>query len=631
VVARIASTSSSAATLLTAPIIDRRADGDDWAIFVDKSVLTNATRQILAGQLATELPDNIKIEEPPTAKWTFENGRWGISIIVGLVAIDSCPALIGDDVDMSIELSIRIDLDPNPDTGQLLMTLHLSHDVSDWDTFRCALQSIVGLLLASMVPNPVISHNAIFLLTLLPELLIAASIFVDQQAGATIADQTLGGFTKQSTPDEDDDATFTQNSRLPTLLEGAITGARVESAGLVVRGSAPFLVPGQHVMRLEPKSLIPGEWFSDYHCGQATWDAYYECKPVRVMDTVQVLGETLANPKVTLFSTTEVRPAGQWSRTLSSGAAAFVQVEPLDDPQAGATGRLYIHSSAGLARIDIAPVSAVPKTPSALQLAEMKAQCQKAVAKWQPAAFDVRWLVDPPPWEFGAVYRQWLIEASVLATGSTIDVAAIGAGAALGRQAVGRDQAVAIELVTAATQTLRVTVGGLQEVAGRISQRLLLPIGSVELKDEIITMSRTGTGALGVLTSDRIAIVQTDGTLLGMQASRRAAGLAWDAFGLISWGPLGAFRVTARSTTVITEQAVHAAQRAANGEIKIHCAEGQLLLRGARVIRVTEKIKAPANVPRRSITLGRDTVAAAIGSQVIVARPWGAKREVHAT
>jgi hypothetical protein len=159
VVVRLAMSGTSASSLLSTPVIDHCA-GQQWAIFVDQNVLTTMTRDQFNASLTEQLtprdatmplPADIVIEDAVAVVWgIMPNGTWGMSIHVGLLAIDACPTVIGDDVNMSVEVTASVEITPNIEKKLFDLKLHITHNVSDWDSLRCGLQNLVAGWLVSL-------------------------------------------------------------------------------------------------------------------------------------------------------------------------------------------------------------------------------------------------------------------------------------------------------------------------------------------------------------------------------------------------------------------------------------------------------------------------------------------------
>ncbi len=645
VVARVAITKSGAGTLLSAPLVDHRA-GSSWAIFISKGALTAATRDSLQQQMKANLPSDIQIEDPAVASWKKENGKWGISLSIGLLAIDKCPALIGDAVDVSVEVDARLDMTINLDKKTLDTKFHLSHDVSDWDTFRCILQNFFSGIFVSMVPDGLVQVFGVLFETLFVPFALPA--LIDILAGGAVAGQTIDGFKKQVTPDQGDDATYTHSMPLPSIPKTAIQDAVVDSSGVVVRGAAPLIMPGVHTVTVKP-GAVSGAWYSDFSCNTYQWDTTYECDPVTVTDTFSILGQTINNPHVNIFSTSEARPASRWlcSKT-ENGPVGLAEVEAIGDPAQGTTGTLYIHSSGGLTAVPIKKVSTPPTPPSGLQLAAMKADCQKAGKKWNgPGGFDLHWLIDPPPYEsIVETLREWLVQVSSLPAGSRLDLTTVGAGLAQRLSVAGARGATSLNMITSATQTLHAAIGGSQALEVVMGQRMLLARATADLGAPIQALTLAGNGQVAALTADRVAVFGRHGSLLSNHPSPGATGLARDAAGMVAWGSGGAFRIAAGRATVLIDQPVSAVSRGADGGLVLIAGEGQFAVRrmgiarlatvaenaGARnvtpgltAMRIARPIAAP---PVQRVMPGPDKVVVAMGTRLLFTSPWGEKKHI---
>ncbi|HEU4432135.1 MAG TPA: hypothetical protein VFR51_01980, partial [Pyrinomonadaceae bacterium] len=423
VVVRLAMSAGSAKSLLSTPVMDQ-VDGQDWAIFIDPNVLTSLTLDQFEASLAEQLtpkdapmpfPDGIVTEDAPAVVWTImPDGSWGMTIVVGFLAIDACPTLIGDDVNMSVGVTAKVEVTPNIEKQRFDLKLHITHNVSDWDSLRCGLQNLLAGLLLSLT-DPFLTaiwdgvvgpFAAALVVTAMPQL-------AEYMAGGIVADQDFGNeqFEKLNKPEGDDDATYTGTLPMPMFPGGTIESAVVDVFGLTVRGSGPLLLQGLHQMTITP-SIVSGGWDDGYSCSTFSWvTGDYVCMPVSVTDTVRVLNTPVAHPKVILFGTTEARPKKKWKAELNL-MAAEVTVVPKTTPEVATDGKLWVHSSAGLASVPIAKVGKRRAAPTGAELVSMKTGCTKAGNEWAPGHFNVKWLVDPPPTEAVVdVLRQWVLQA----------------------------------------------------------------------------------------------------------------------------------------------------------------------------------------------------------------------------
>jgi hypothetical protein len=285
----------------------------------------------------------------------------------------------------------------------------------------------------------------------------------------------------------------------------------------------------------------------------------------------------------------------------------------------------------------IEPTSKRPDAPTGNELVKLIAGCERAGTQWNgPGGFDLHWLVDPPPFESTIeVLRQWLIQVDSLVANSTLDIKTLGAGAAQQTRVSGTGARASIEVVTPSTQTLRVEVGGNAAVNARQSQRLLLATDAADLGAPIGALARTGDGAIAALTTSTITLLTPEGVVLGRTASQGATALVRDAHGVVAWGPTGAFRIGALAMP-LTDRAVRAITRDVDGTLVLHTADRQLAVQGGRVtLRAAElhTIGTAAVAPTpavQAVTLRSDRVIVAIGSRVLITRPWGERRNIVA-
>ncbi|HEY4245151.1 MAG TPA: hypothetical protein VGM88_35285 [Kofleriaceae bacterium] len=629
VVARLAVDTLSATIITSAPIVDQRPDGDVWTIFLASDVLIDVVIANLNDQLAASLPAGTTVEVAPSGEWQHDSAGWGMCVSLGLLSVDACPALLGNDPDMSVEADIRVDFTPDVDAGVIHSKLHATHHVDPGDSARCFAQNFGAIALISFLGGPLVAalNVGVEIAALLVGPLIFGAI-VDEMAGDQVANQNLDGFTKQQTPDGADDATFTRDMKLPMLLTSTPNHCEVTAAGISIGGPVPFVFPGKHVMGLAP-APVTGDWDASFSCQTESWSRSYSADPIHVTDAVQVLGTTVVKPAVVMFSTTTARPEAAWSTKIASGKVGTVTVDALGDPTPGTTGMVFVHSSAGLARVDLVAVAQPPAPPDAFQLIALKVGCMKTGSAWPGGGFDPHWTVDPGP---EGELRQWILEVAQLAIGSSVTASTVGAGIAQSGTLVGKGTAAAFDFITAREQTLHVAVGGTAPVTGILSQRSLVPTRTVDLGGAILALTRVGNGTIAALTGKTVAILEPmTGDIVARHASRGATHLEADARGLVAWGPGGAYRLTGAAAGTITLNAVSAAQRTATRALVLHGADGQLTLSGLAIARATEvqirpSVTAPVTV--QSIALRESSLAIAMGTKLVFARAGQLFRDV---
>ena len=179
----------------------------------------------------------------------------------------------------------------------------------------------------------------------------------------------------------------------------------------------------------------------------------------------------------------------------------YVGVTAQREPSAGETGRLFLHTSAGLRRFEIAGAAAKPAGPSEGVLAAYELNCRKFQEEFAPG-IELKWLIDPP-WERDML-RQWLLVFKELPAGARVTVQGKRGEEELGTLAEVRAEqagAATIELVTDATTELSVnhTLDGVPAV--RIAQRWLTPLQRIDVPAGTNELLRDGSG-VAVLGGD---------------------------------------------------------------------------------------------------------------------------------
>ncbi|RFU40160.1 hypothetical protein DZF91_18545 [Actinomadura logoneensis] len=379
---------------------------NDFLVRVSGEVFADALAAQLTRQLAPP-PQGTTVEEYPHAAWgNWAPGlgwrpRWGWAAVADCVLKkpDACPALFGP-VDVSVEITAALSVEvrkpdtaPDPDPAhpgapppdvppgtppgtppgappkaELEQTLHLSGDASDWDVFRCFLGTGgIGGLLFGIATNPVVGViiGAVGL--------IALGEIVRGQVRQQVRDVDAPPFVRVGS--DDGGVTYRRRTPLPDILQSLDRLEwNVDQDGLMV-SITRVVLPGRHVPDFQPPpGPLTGAWGGGrYDCGTGRWhpDDRYTLAPVAIADRVFVLGQHLLDTEIEVFSAVAL-PAGAWTLTRTTATPQApnpqVMVSSAGTPAEGATGRLYVHTNAGLARYELGPVPApLPPTPERLQ------------------------------------------------------------------------------------------------------------------------------------------------------------------------------------------------------------------------------------------------------------------------
>src|SRR5262249_46253645 len=115
--------------------------GDDWSIRLSGDFFADQLVARLQDAVA-KLPSGTSLEDAPGASWGEHDGNWAAIGSMGVVKKDACPGIFGD-----VDVSVTVDVVLTPSANiaavppQLILTLQLESDASDWDSFRCWLGS----------------------------------------------------------------------------------------------------------------------------------------------------------------------------------------------------------------------------------------------------------------------------------------------------------------------------------------------------------------------------------------------------------------------------------------------------------------------------------------------------------
>ncbi len=479
---RFATATSDA--VLAAPLNVIEGTGGDWAIRISGDVFAEQLRTTLAAGLSS-LPAKTNIEDAPTAAWVLLDlgANWGVAGSVGLEKIDACPGLFGD-VDISVSVNVTIRLEPhyNATPPTLGLRLDLSSDASDWDSLRCWLgNGGIGSIILSAITAPFLGPAAGTGAGFLASIgsLIAVGELIRLDVGSAVSRTNLDTFVKVSSTSTS--ATYTNTRPLPTLATtagGTTSGATVGPLGLIVTGKI-FFLPAEHVVTFTPESgQLPASFFQAFSCNSRSWIRSMQVQNVHVNDKAKVLTVDLGAVPVRVFPTTSISPANLWAiKTFAPSFNQTVSIEGNSALKAGDTGKLYLHTSAGIRRYEIQPIPDLPAPTRAEQLAAVT-KCLRFTRVFMPWE-KLRWLIDPPPYDYGyPPLRQWLftfaeIPASTRLTFSRmVDEQRIGEPITLASSRAGE---AAFELLTDTKTSIVLEHNAERLEEGRVYMRWLLP------------------------------------------------------------------------------------------------------------------------------------------------------------
>jgi hypothetical protein len=435
-----------------------------------------------------------------------------------LEALKKCPTVLGRG-DIHVTLNIRIDFIAEVQFKYFLLWGHISHDTSGWDVFICTL---INLALGGLIPGlgiigyfPDDNLVGFAALTLLPGILFST---VTQY----VTQQNFPGFTKTDPPFTGDDVTLTASQPMPMLYPnniippGEAIEATVDDEGVTVRGSwlpLYYPPPATHTMQLSGDP-IGSEWPPPvFNCDTNQMEiGPLAISAAVIRDNVTIVAAIGSQPaivspgQVELFLVVAVDMAA-WKPQGTLNQLALFQgfsAVPFGDPAtlAGLTGKVYAHSSAGLASATILPLPVKPVAEQLTGLAVVKA------------------LDD--------------CTAELTVTSATGSASASFAGT---------QQAMMAHLVTGPGDRLRLTVLGRTALGGAVAQRLLVVTNRFHVGAPIRALAH-GEDGFFVLTDRQLLSMSVERGILSARDSRGGTDVARVQGATYVWAPTGAFRLT---------------------------------------------------------------------------------------
>ena len=403
--------------LLTSPANLVRGVDEQWAIHVPGDFFAEKVMDALQRALVKP-PDGTSVEDSPTASWEFHDGAWVAIGSVGLEKKDACPTILGR---VNVSVTVDVVLTPSatiaPPSPRLNMTLVLNSDASDWDSFRCWLgNGLIGSVFLDEFSTPIIggpAGEASFLIGALLSLITVAE-FVRSEAGKPLKDQDFDDFTLVGSSTTS--ATYSGNLPLPALVQttaGGLSNGRINAAdtgsfGMLISGSIiPF--GATHQVSFTPNGgNLASQLKNKFDCGHKRWFRLAEIQPILVTDTAIPVGEDPVVKQVKVFPSTTASPASLWSVDIPPpDIAQYVTIKGSNLVKPGDTGRVYLHTSAGLRRFDIAPLPNIAAPSHKQEIAAVGA-CLNHSKVFTPRE-KILWLPDPAPFvvHFDPL-RQWL-------------------------------------------------------------------------------------------------------------------------------------------------------------------------------------------------------------------------------
>lgn len=452
---------------VNAPIIDRLGGGD-WVRLITGDVLAEVFTANLATTLDGDLPPGVIEETAATGTWaTVRVGflPWNPPFVLataGVVAENQCLF----DIDVAIDLTMAVTFQV---TGSsLVTTLTLAWDA---DSTLCDIVS-------SLIFTPIAG--------------IAINVIAEDQ----VADAILGaasnpaGFQQVAASDSSITYQRTSSLNMPQPMF-AFTQAEVTSDGLVTRGTLQIQANRQG---LQGEATPPVSRL-DRDCGARQVRVAFQPASVALRD-IGVGGPPRLFAEGTTFD-----PPKAWVVTAGASNTWLDLVLEFTDPP---TGRLapgtptsvFLHTDCGLRWVDLGVIPADRAQPTTADIVEMISDCMAISDPWGEGVLNLGWLIDPPDVLHGFdPIRQWSLGLRELPAGSRVDIVARAANGdtRIVGEIEGRPN-VAIQVVTAATETLELRTNGLISApAPIVVQGWVVPFAQASLDDVPVSVASVGS------------------------------------------------------------------------------------------------------------------------------------------
>ena len=389
--------------------------GRDWAIFVDRRMLTGVAKDQIKAAIAKD--QQLSLNEGPTTYWW----PWipGFKIEVGITLVDVCPAFDMDiDVDVDAETSIKVI--GTAGNRQLQLEVKISWDATDSDVIKCGvatgvLQMKYGASIGSLAGPVGALIGAVAVVVLVT---VAVAITAD------LASPPSGTFEQPDckTIEKDDDHVVIRCTRplvMPAIpLLGKLDPDEVaaDDQGLYLRG-ATLLAPAGPGLVLEVRPL---QWVQQVTCSalQVQWvkEGWVKVSGMGLrVCRIDVLDDPFG-----VFSASW----DSWSGTIGVALKKQVQKQYFAKPYPCV---LAIRTNQGARCANLGALKAPPPPPSELQkLVALDKNCWKfyrdiPIKGFDPGwwAIDIELTIDAP------VIRHWDVAVFGLPEGSIVDLCKI--------------------------------------------------------------------------------------------------------------------------------------------------------------------------------------------------------------
>ncbi|AYC30979.1 hypothetical protein D3880_00630 [Pseudomonas cavernae] len=469
--------------------------GDEWAIRLSGELFTDALLAALQKTLAKP-PGGTTVEDAPTAFWGVKGGSFAAIGSVGLEKKDACPGLFGD-----VDISVTVDVALTPSANfavvppQLDLTLQLSSNASDWDALRCWLGSfglgsaLLGFI-AGPIVGPVFAGLALLISSISTLIIVGEKVRLD--AGKEVSGTDVEDFTPTSSTSTT--ATFIRHVDLPSLndsVESATTGP----LGMLISGRI-LLLPAIHEVTFTPNGgALVGTLRNSFDCGRRTWQQETEVQDILIEDRADVLGRDLGRVPVTVFKSSAATPPDLWSVEYPvPSPQQLVAIRGSKKVKPGDTGRVYLHTSAGIRRFDIPAVPPLA-APTQQETIAAVAQCARKERVFTPRE-ELEWLIDPPPFDFGyPALRQWLFTFAELPAATRIVIHRVSDGVRSQAMEFTAEHAgeASLEFITDPATNLFMEHNQDVIAAGRLLQRWVIPTEMIDIREPGLQLMRSGS------------------------------------------------------------------------------------------------------------------------------------------
>ncbi len=455
--------------------------GGQWLIHVPANVImTTFERQLTDTVVSANIG---AIEEPAASEWLqYDDGAWGVRGAIGVLSEKGCGV-----ASFSVDLEYETRLQPSSDTGELVTSIVLDTNVSDWDSFKCALFWAgmpagglfgPGFVEAMVLSSPVIAG-------------IASGELVDAKPGGRI--ERIG--------ETDDGVAFRSIVSLPSLPRNRIVDAVVDARGLFVLGTL-LAPPVQATKVCLPSPSLASEWSTRVDCGQLRVVHEPSAQVAIVEHTITMPGADARpeNVPARTFTSTTVEPAEDWRLDYERfpSARARIRVSGVEGGRAR-EGLLIAHTSAGVFARRVAPPGE-PPVLSEVVVKGLLAGCRRLRSEWAPS-MRLLWRPDPPPFVERSgkrLIRHWLVAFKDVAEGGMIRlrIAATGHGGdwVEARPSDGQTEAF-VELLMETATHVEVESSGTSAPNMRVAQRYLVEESNITLPEPTAGLVKRGRKA----------------------------------------------------------------------------------------------------------------------------------------